>query len=186
MSSLDDAINPATATIGAGRFLRLVRRGKWEYVERTNARGATAIVALTDEGHLVLIEQPRPALGGVVVELPAGLVGDTPGDEGEEMATAANRELVEETGYEAAKIELVAHGPSSPGLTSECISIFVATGLRKVGEGGGDGTEEITVFEVPLAEATAWLAARVAGGAHVDLKVYSGLYFAQQAMAARR
>jgi ADP-ribose pyrophosphatase len=180
MSSLSDATHPATVTIGDGRFLRLVRRGKWEYVERLGARGAAAIVAVTDDGRLVLIEQPRPALGGVAVELPAGLVGDTPGDESEEAATAANRELVEETGYEASRIEQVAHGPSSPGLTSECISIFVATGLRKVGPGGGDGNEQITVFEVPLAEVEAWLGERIARGAHVDLKVYAGLYFARQ------
>lgn len=181
MSSLHDATDPATETIGDGRFLRLVRRGKWEYVERLGASGAAAIVAVTAEGRLVLIEQPRPALGGVAVELPAGLVGDTPGEETEEAATAANRELVEETGYEASRIELVAHGPSSPGLTSECISIFVATGLRKVGPGGGDSNEQISVFEVPLAEVEAWLAERIARGAHVDLKVYAGLYFARKA-----
>lgn len=165
--------------------MRLVRRGKWEFVERTNARGATAIVALTDTGRLVLIEQPRPALGGMAVELPAGLVGDTPGEELEDIAVAAGRELLEETGFTAARIEQVAAGPSSPGLTSECINIFVATGLRKVGPGGGDATEEITVHEVPLAEVPAWLAARVARGAQVDLKVYAGLYFAHQALARR-
>ncbi len=142
-------------------------------------------MAVTDDGRLVLIEQPRPALGGVAVELPAGLVGDTPGDESEEAATAANRELAEETGYEASRIEQVAHGPSSPGLTSECISIFVATGLRKVGPGGGDGNEQITVFEVPLAEVEAWLGERIARGAHVDLKVYAGLYFARRLAQAR-
>lgn len=180
---MQDATRPSIETIGAGRFLRLVRRGQWEFVERVNASGATAIVAVTEDGKLVLIEQPRPALGGVAVELPAGLVGDTPGDEGEELAAAAGRELTEETGYEARAISLVASGPSSPGLTSETISIFVATGLRKVGPGGGVESEEITVFEVPLPEVEAWLAERVARGAHVDLKVYAGLYFARRAVA---
>lgn len=181
MSLLHEAQSPALETIGEGRFLRLVRRGRWEFVERVNASGATAIVAVTEDGKMVLIEQPRPALGGVAVELPAGLVGDTPGDEAEEMTAAAGRELTEETGYEAREISRVAAGSSSPGLTSETINIFLATGLRKVGPGGGVGSEEITVFEVPLAEVEGWLAARVARGAHVDLKVYAGLYFARRA-----
>ena len=185
MASHADATGAAIETIGGGRFLRLVRRGKWEFVERTNASGATAIVALTDEGRLVLIEQPRPALGGVAIELPAGLVGDTPGDEGEEMARAAGRELTEETGFEAREIVQVASGPSSPGLTSETISIFVATGLTKVGPGGGVESEEITVFEVPLGEVEAFLAEKIARGAHVDLKVWAGLYFAHRALQGR-
>lgn len=185
MSSLAEATADALEVISAGRFLRLVRRGKWEFAERTNASGAAAIVAVTDDQRLVLIEQARPALGGVVVELPAGLVGDTPGQEAEDMAVAAGRELIEETGYEAGKISLACSGPSSPGLTSECIAIFVATALRKVGPGGGDEHEEITVHEVPLAEVESWLAARTAAGAHVDLKVYAGLYFARRAVQDR-
>lgn len=185
MSSPGDATRAATETIAGGQFLRLVRRGQWEFVERTNSSGATAIVALTDDDRLLLIEQPRPALGGVAVELPAGLVGDTPGDEAEDLAAAAGRELVEETGYEALRIAQVAAGPSSPGLTSECISIFLATGLRKVGPGGGVESEEITLYEVPLAEVEDWLAGRIARGIHVDLKVYAGLYFARRVVQGR-
>lgn len=180
MASHAEATESTIETIGGGRFLRLVRRGKWEFVERTNASGATAIVAVTEDRRLVLIEQPRPALGGVALELPAGLVGDTPGDEGEELARAAGRELVEETGYEAREIVQVAWGPSSPGLTSETIGIFLATGLKKVGPGGGVESEEITVHEVPLAEVEGFLAERIARGIHIDLKVYAGLYFARR------
>jgi ADP-ribose pyrophosphatase len=184
MSSPADATTAAIETIAGGRFLRLVRRGKWEFVERTNASGATAIVALTDDDRLLLIEQPRPALGGAAVELPAGLVGDD-GDADEALAAAAGRELVEETGYEATQIVQVAAGPSSPGLTSEYIAIFLATGLRKVGPGGGLDSEQITLYEVPLAEVEDWLAERIARGLHVDLKVYAGLYFARRAARAR-
>lgn len=184
MSSPSDATRAAIETIGGGQFLRLVRRGKWEFVERTNASGATAIVALTDDDRLLLIEQPRPALGGVAVELPAGLVGDD-GDAAEEMAAAAGRELVEETGYAADEIVQVAAGPSSPGLTSEYINIFLATKLRKVGPGGGVESEEITLYEVPLSEVEDWLATRIARGIHVDLKVWAGLYFARRVARVR-
>jgi ADP-ribose pyrophosphatase len=127
----------------------------------------------------VLISQPRPALGGLTIELPAGLVGDTAGDEGEAGALAAGRELVEETGYEAAEITPLMAGPSSPGLTNEGIALFRARGLRRVGPGGGVEHEQITVHEVPLAAVDGWLAARAAEGYHVDVKVYAGLYFAK-------
>lgn len=173
------------STLAQGRFLRLVRRGTWEYAERINARGAAAIVAVTDEGRLVLVEQPRPALGRPVIELPAGLVGDEEGMEEEAMEVAAGRELVEETGFEAARVELVAEGPTSPGLTSECIALFVATGLKRVGSGGGTESEDITVYEVPLAEVEAFLREQSDRGRAIDLKVYAGLHFARAAAGAR-
>jgi ADP-ribose pyrophosphatase len=180
------ATDDEATTLAQGRFLKLVRRGTWEYAERVNARGAAAIVALTDDGKLVLIEQPRPALGKPVIELPAGLVGDEEGMEEEAMEAAAGRELVEETGFEASRVELVAEGPSSPGLTSECIAIFLATGLRRVGSGGGTASEEITVFEVPLAEVESFLREQADRGRAIDLKVYAGLHFARTQRAAAK
>jgi ADP-ribose pyrophosphatase len=174
----DDREDEVTV-LAAGRFLRLVRRGRWEYVERVRGAGAAAVVAVTEAGAIVLISQPRPALGGLTIELPAGLVGDTAGDEGEAGALAAGRELVEETGYEAAEITPLMAGPSSPGLTNEGIALFRARGLRRVGPGGGVEHEQITVHEVPLAAVDGWLAARAAEGYHVDVKVYAGLYFAK-------
>ena len=164
--------------LGEGRFLRLLRRGTWELVERVGASGAAAIIALTDDRRLVLISQPRPALGGAVIELPAGLVGDDPGCEEEDAAIAAARELTEETGYEAEHVERLTAGPTSPGLTNEQIALYWATGLRRVGPGGGLESESITVHEIPLAEVEAWLRTRAAAGDHIDLKVYAGLYFA--------
>ncbi len=175
----------AIVVLGAGRFIRLVKRGRWEYAERINATGAAALVPVTDDGAILLVEQPRPALRGPVIELPAGLVGDIPGQENEDMALAAGRELVEETGYEASAIEFMTRGPSSPGLSSECLAIYLATGLRRVGPGGGVEGEQITVHEIALSEADAWLAARAAEGVQIDLKVYAGLYFARQYLDAR-
>ncbi len=175
----DGPESPQEETIlGEGRYLRLLRRGRWELVSRVGASGAAAIIALTDDRRLVLISQPRPALGGAVIELPAGLVGDDPGCEEEDAAIAAARELTEETGYEAAKVERLTGGPTSPGLTDEQITLYWATGLRRVGPGGGLESESITVHEILLGEVEKWLAERAAAGDHIDLKVYAGLYFA--------
>lgn len=177
---MHDDERPEIVTLAQGRFLRLMRRGTWEYVERMGASGAALIVAVTDDGKLVLVEQPRPALGLRVIELPAGLVGDEVGQEEEAAEAAAGRELVEETGYEAASVELVAEGTSSAGLTNERVAMFLATGLRRVGPGGGTEHEEITVHEVPLAEVEAFLKAQVDLGRVVDLKIYGGLHFARR------
>ena len=166
-------------TIGAGKYLRLVRRGTWEYAERVGSSGAVCIIAVTDDRKLVLIEQVRPAMGGPVIELPAGLVGDGE-DAGEQGSAAAGRELIEETGFEAQHIEEVAHGPSTPGLSSETCGLFLATGLRRVGAGGGVDSEEITVFEVPLGEVEAFLREQAARGRAIDLKVYAALHFARR------
>jgi ADP-ribose pyrophosphatase len=166
-------------TIAAGKYLRLVRRGTWEYAERLGASGAVCIIAVTDDHKLVLIEQQRPAMGGPVIELPAGLVGDGE-DAGEPGSAAANRELIEETGFEALHIEEVAHGPSTPGLSNETIGLYLATGLRRVGAGGGVDSEDITVYEVPLGEVEVFLREQAARGRAVDLKVYSALHFARR------
>jgi len=166
-------------TIAGGKYLRLVRRGTWEYAERLGASGSVCIIAVTDDRKLVLIEQERPAMGGPVIELPAGLVGDGE-DAGEHGSVAANRELVEETGFEALHIEEVAHGPSTPGLSSETVGLFLATGLRRVGAGGGVDSENITVFEVPLGEVEAFLREAAGRGRAIDLKVYAALHFARR------
>jgi len=160
-------------------FLRCVDRDGWIFVERPRVRGVVVVVALTDDGKLVLVEQHRAPIGGPVIELPAGLVGDDPAHADEEMPAAANRELREETGYDARRIVPLATCPSSPGMTSEMASFFAASGLRKVGDGGGVGDERIRVHEVPLVEAPAWLRERAAAGVPVAAKVYAGLFLLQ-------
>lgn len=161
-----------------GEFLRLLSRDRWEYVERSNApRGAVVIIAVTDDDRLLLVEQLRVPVGRTVVELPAGLVGDVSGAESESLATAAARELEEETGYRPERLELLLEGPPSPGLANEHMHFFRAFDLTRTGAGGGDETEDITVHAVPLREVDAWLADRRAAGHLVDPKVYAGLYF---------
>lgn len=164
-------------TLCTGKFMQLVRRGHWEFTERLHICGIVGIVAVTVEGKLLLVEQFRPAVNARVIELPAGLAGDIAGSECEDLADAARRELEEETGYTAERITFLTEGPPSSGITSEVITLFRANGLRKIGHGGGDHTEDITVHEVPLGEVHPWLEARRQQGTMLDMRIYTGLYF---------
>ena len=160
-----------------GRWLRLARRGRWEFAERTNPGGGVIILAVTPEGRLLLVEQWREALRSKTIELPAGLVGDEAGGTGETAVAAAARELTEETGYAAARVDFIMAGPSSSGMSNEIISVVRAIGLTRVHAGGGDESENILVHEVPLAEVPQWLGARMREGYAVDPKLFAGLYF---------
>ncbi|WP_435021120.1 NUDIX hydrolase [Tundrisphaera sp. TA3] len=163
--------------IGEGKHLRLVRKDGWEYAERARPVRAVFIAAVTDDAKLVLTHEYRVPVNSIVIGFPAGLVGDTEGDEDEELETATRRELIEEAGFEPGHVEFLTRGPTSSGMVDEIIAIMLATQLRRVGAGGGIGSESIRVEEVSLAEVDAWLRARVAEGALVDPKVYTGLYF---------
>jgi ADP-ribose pyrophosphatase len=163
-----------------GKFLSLVKEGHWEYAARTNATGAAIILAVTEEQKLLLVEQYRIPVHARTIELPAGIIGDEPGGSGEAQAVAAGRELIEETGYEAEQIEALTHGPASSGVTSETVTLFRATRLRRVGAGGGVAHEDIIVHEVPLSEVSKWLEAKAKAGVMIDPKVYAGLYFIEK------
>ena len=163
-----------------GNFLRLVTVDGWEYAERTGISGIVVVVAVTDDDKVVLVEQHRRPQQARVIELPAGLAGDIPGAEHEPLARAAGRELFEETGYEAAEISHLTAGPISPGMTTEFITFWLARGLKKTGQGGGDTSEDILVHEVSLAGIEKWLDDRRQKGLLIDPKVYAGLYFVQR------
>ncbi|MCE9624076.1 MAG: NUDIX hydrolase [Deltaproteobacteria bacterium] len=162
--------------LSRGNYLQLVAKDRWEWVERVNCTGVVMIVAKTPENKVVLVEQFRIPVGLSVVEFPAGLVNDREGDD-EDLETAARRELLEETGFEAGALERVGEGPPSAGMSPELITIFLAKDLRKVSAGGGDETESITVHEVPSGEIDAWLEAKQSAGSLIDPKVFAGLYF---------
>ena len=168
---------PNPITLHTGKFLALIKEGHWEYVDRINAAGAAIIVAMTAEQNVLLVEQYRIPVHSRTIEFPAGMIGDEPGTTDESHAEAARRELLEETGYAAERMEAVTSGPSCSGLTSERVTLFRARGLRRTGKGGGVAHEDITVHEIPLAEVVAWLEARGKTGVLIDPKVYAGLFF---------
>jgi ADP-ribose pyrophosphatase len=158
----------------SGKFLRMVSRNGWECVDRVNISGIVAIVAITDDAEIVLVEQHRPPIGKSCIELPAGLAGDLGA---EDLKTAAIRELLEETGYEAGKMVELGTGTTSAGMSGEMITMFVATELKKVSDGGGDGSENITVHLVDGAKLPEFLKEKQATCA-IDLKVWSGIAMA--------
>lgn len=169
-----------TDVLGQGRFLRLVRRRGWEFTERMNASGVVVMVPITDVGEIVLVEQERIPVSSRVIELPAGLVGDEPGAAGEDLMEAARRELIEETGFEAKRFEYLLTGPSSVGSSREILQIYLATGLVRVGPGGGVPGESIVVHVVPLAELDGWITSKIAEGMMVDPKMFGGIYLARR------
>lgn len=168
--------NRAPQVLGEGKYVRLVSENGWEYATRPHVTGIVVIVAITDDGKLLLVEQPRMAVHNRVFELPAGMVGDV--DASETLAAAAGRELIEETGFAAREMVPLAEGPIAVGVSDEIVSFFHARGLTRVGAGGGDEHEEITVHEVPLAQLRPFLAARAAEGRLVDPKIYAGVFLA--------
>lgn len=145
------------------------REGELEFIRH---RGAAAVIPLlggvTDpDPDLVLIRQYRYAADGVVYEIPAGL------PEGEESWEAcALRELEEETGYRAERVEPLTALFTTPGFTNELIHFFLATGLTR-GMTRPDHDEYIEVVRLPFSEALSL----ISEGEIVDGKSVAGILF---------
>ena len=169
-------LNKERKTLYRGRYLSLHEIDRWEFVSRSNASGVVVIVAVTEADELVLVEQFRIPVGRRVIELPAGLVGDQ-GDPDESLLLAAERELFEETGFEAEHMSLLLSCPSSAGMSAEVITFVRATGLRRIAAGGGDSSEDIKVHLVPLGEVDRWLGEQQASGKPLDPKIFGALYW---------
>ena len=162
-----------------GRYLNLLERDGWEFASRSNANGVVGLVAVTSDEEIILVEQYRKPVEALVIELPAGLVGDH-ADPDEPILLAAARELEEETGYAAAQLEVLMTCPSSAGMSDEMISFALAKGLTRVGPGGGDDSEDIEVHIVPLKDVDAWLTRQQSAGKLMDPKIYAGLYWLER------
>jgi ADP-ribose pyrophosphatase len=164
----------AEEIVWQGNYITTKRRGPWEYVARARGIGAAVILAIED-GHVLLVEQYRVPLQARCLELPAGLVGDE--TEGEDVATSAARELEEETGYRADRMEMIGTFATSPGMVSETFTLVRAHGLTRVSAGGGVPGEDITVHRVALADVPAFIADKRDEGVVIDVKMLALLQF---------
>ena len=157
-----------TETMWEGNFIAAKRCGKWEYVTRTRGIKAAVILAI-DDGHVLLVEQFRVPLGRNCIELPAGLIGDETA--GEDPLEAAGRELEEETGYRAARLENLGEYYSSPGMVSESFTLVRAHDLTKVSSGGGVAGENITVHRIAIAALPDFLSQKRNMGLAIDVRL---------------
>lgn len=161
----------AEEIVWQGRFITARTRGKWEYVSRARGIRAAVILAIDEEDHVILVEQLRVPLGRRCIEFPAGLIGDSDGSEDEDAITAAARELEEETGYQAERMEMLGEFHSSPGMVTESFTLLRAHGLRRIGRGGGTDGEDITVHRVPLAGIAETIADWRSRGFAIDVRL---------------
>lgn len=155
-------------------MFRLVRRSvtapDGEPFERTyvSTPGAVGVVAVDDNGDVVLVSQYRASVDSRVLEIPAGM-RDV---EGEEAALTAQRELREETGYVATTMEHLGHCLSSPGVTDSRVELFLARGLSVVGsQPHGPEEDHMEVLHVPFGQAVRM----ILDGSVVDAKTVCGL-----------
>ena len=159
---------PPPETQWEGKYVRILKRDRWEYASRTRNIGAVVIFAEHD-GKVILVEQPRVPTDCRCIELPAGLVGDL--DPDATVEDTAIKELEEETGFTASHVERIGEFFSSPGMLSEGFTLVRAHGVRKVGEGGGDENEDIIVHLVPRGDLPSFIEQKRAEGIGVDAKL---------------
>ncbi|BCJ85834.1 NUDIX domain-containing protein [Effusibacillus dendaii] len=160
-------------TIYAGKVVKLqvdtvqLPNGHQAIREIVRHPGAVAILAITDNGKVLLVRQFRKSCGRSLVEIPAGKL-----EKGEQPFDSAKRELMEETGYTASEWKHLHSMFTSPGFADEVIHLFLARGLRK-GKQSLDQDEFLDLMEVDLAEAERLLAANEVA----DAKTITALYW---------
>lgn len=174
---MNSRVSTGQKTLASGRYLRLVVRNGWEFVERPDITGIVVILGVTPHQGVVLVTQWREAVQASVVELPAGLAGDRAGQKGEGLADAARREYLEETGFNMRSLVRILEGPPSPGISSELVTFFRADGLTRAGRGGGEPGEGVRAHVVPLSRLDDWLQMMQAKGFRIDPKVLAGAYW---------
>jgi len=139
-----------------GRVVRVrvdqvrLRSGRVTIREIVEHRGAVGMVPLTSDGRVLLVRQYRPALGGWTLEIPAGSL-----EPGEQPEACVQRELAEEVGFEAGRVEHLLTFAPSPGFLTELLHLYVCTELRARVLPREE--EEMEVVPVPLREARQWV-----------------------------
>ncbi len=136
-------------------------------------RGSAAVIPLLNKEEIILIRQYRPVIGRYIYEIPAGSV-----EEGEDIATTAQRELEEEIGYQAEKMEKVMSFYPSPGITDEEMHLFLAQGLKYVGA-KPEPYEIIEPLRVKISEAYSMIEKKEI----VDAKTIIAVYFISKTMS---
>lgn len=159
MSEPHDYEVTGSETIFDGRIMTVRRDevrmpdGSLAQREIVDHMGAVGILALDDEGRVVLVNQYRHALGARIDELPAGLLDV----DGEPALEAAKRELAEEAGLRADEWNVLLDLHSSPGVSNEAVRVFLARGLHAIGDDDREQLEHeeltMTVERVPLTDA---------------------------------
>lgn len=154
MSTLEEK-TIQTQVLFSGKVIRLqledveLPDGKFAKREIVKHPGAVAIIALTNENKIVMVEQYRKALEKTIVEIPAGKL-----EKGEEPADCARRELEEETGYECQRLEPFVSFYTSPGFSDEIVHLYTAKGLSKKENAAAlDEDEFLNLKELTLDEA---------------------------------
>lgn len=154
MSEFDE-VTVNSESIFQGRIISvrvdevMLQNDKYAKREIVDHKGAVAVIALTDEGNIVLVKQYRKALERTIIEIPAGGI-----EAGESLEETAKRELEEETAYRADKWSYLQSFATSPGFANEIIHIYLAEELVKVEHPRvGDEDEFIEVVEVTAEQA---------------------------------
>lgn len=148
-----------TEQIFSGRVVKLqvddvkLPNGQTSKREIVRHPGAVAVIAITNENKIVMVEQYRKPLEKSIVEIPAGKL-----EKGEDPRITALRELEEETGYECEQMEWLISFATSPGFADEIIHIYVAKGLSKKENAAGlDEDEFVDLIELTLDEALQYI-----------------------------
>ncbi len=128
-------------------------------------RGAVALVPLDEDGHVLMVRQYRKAIERDLLEIPAGTL-----EPGESPEACARRELAEETGYQADRLEPLLSFYSSPGFCTEQLHLYLARGLRPAAVPRPED-ERLTLERVPLAQ----VPALISQGVICDAKSLIGL-----------
>lgn len=150
---------------------KVTAAGGQAYREIVEHNGAVAIVPITNEGRVVMVEQYRYPMGRVILEIPAGKI-----DEGEtDPVAAADRELREETGYTAGNLQYLGKISPSVAYTEEVIHLYAAIGLTP-GETEFDTDEALDIIEYDFEE----IYKMAAEGKLVDAKTIAAIFMAKE------
>jgi len=133
--------------------------------------GGAAVVAVKDDGKIILVKQFRHPIQQSILELPAGKL-----DKGEDPLVCATRELGEETGYKAGKFEKLGVISTSPGFCTEILHLYLAEGLIAGDHHREEGEYGMQVLEFTMDE----IERMIENGDIIDAKTICGIYMAKK------